>query len=215
MAHGPAEGAVLTLFEYGYNIDSDIFDIINGDPLPSGVDASAFDADTGLGTISVTVRDAGPRYVGLLLDHEIDLATNGNLNEFGATVGTPAVGQSWEIDEPEEVFGDIISNFVASNLDNTNGVPEGSEDDVAMALAWNFTSAAGEIARILYRVSETPPTSGFYLSQTDPDSNDGEGATIYFSSSFSAAPVPEPTTAAIWMLLGCIGLGVYRLRPLR
>jgi hypothetical protein len=76
-----------------------------------------------------------------------------------------------------------------------------------MALAWSFVLASGEEAFITYVLSETEP-SGFYLSQTDPDSD----ATVYFTSSLTireAQELPEP--AAILLLgAGLVALGFAR-----
>ena len=63
--------------------------------------------------------------------------------------------------EPEFLFGDIRTNHTASALDNTNGVPAGSEDDVSMALGWDFTLNANEQAIITFLTSLTQPTSSF------------------------------------------------------
>ena len=132
----------------------------------------------GLGTINLSVTGVGNHFLGLFVDHEIDQVLNTFFNEYGTAVGGPSAGQSWEIDEPGWVFGDIFTNFSGSALDDTNGVPSGSEDDVSMALGWDVTLAAGETALASFTVSTNQPTGGFYLSQTDPDSQ----ATIYFSS---------------------------------
>lgn len=203
----PSQAAVLTLFEYGLNINGTVS--LSTDPTPSGADISGFDTGTGLGTIVVTVLTPGPNYVGLFLDIEIDEATNTFFNEFGADAGAPAAGQSHEIDEPDFVFGDIFANFSAGTLDGTNGVPAGSPDDVAMALAWDFMGPA----KITFKVSHDVP-SGFYLSQTDPDSSE----TIYFSSTRSPlgpAAIPEPASVLVWGALGCVALVAARRRALK
>jgi hypothetical protein len=133
----------------------------------------------GLGTINLSVTGVGSHFLGLFVDHEVTEALNTFFNEYGTAVGGPSAGQSWEIDEPGWVFGDIYSNFSGSSLDDTNSVPSGSEDDVSMALGWDVTLAAGETAVASFTLSTNQPTGGFYLSQTDPDSQ----TTIYFTSS--------------------------------
>jgi hypothetical protein len=165
------------------------------------------------GSFTYEIDTPGSHFVGLYLDMEIDEPLNTYFNEFGAHNGALlGVGQSWEIDEPF-VFGDIFFNFEDSNslgsfLDNSNGVPSATPDDVAMALGWNFTLNATEKAQIQFVVSETAPTSGFFLSQTDPDSN----YSLYFSSSLNitGAPPPPPVPDG-GSTLGLMGAGMLSL----
>lgn len=206
----PAQATqIINLFDWGLNIDGETFcdfgpctsDGLTDLTGVSGVDDSGFDFATGIGTILVTVEGAGAHSVDLFVDHDIDEAINTFFNEFGFTLGTPAAGQSWEIDEPGFLFGDIFDNFLVSSLDNTNAVPQGSEDDVSMALGWDFNLGAGETANIAF-VLEVGSVClgstlngagfGFQLCQEDPDT--------------ASTSVPEPTT---FMLLGGGLLGLF------
>ncbi len=176
-----------------------------------------------LGTVTVTFDPgvAGTYYVNSFFDVEIDEWDNTYFyNEYGTAMGdtidTADITQSWEIDEPWG--GDIIDNFFEGSLDNANNVPDGWEDDVSMAMGWDFALAAGDSAIIELVLGSTAPTSGFYLAHTDPDSNDGQGETIYFSSTLDiqtgSQPIPEPATLLLLGsgFAGLIGFGRKKLK---
>lgn len=174
-----APAAVIGLTDFALNVDGGA---------PPAADLSAFDTATGLGTITVSVSGPGLHFAGLFVDHEIDAAANGFVNETGMAVGTPAAGESWEIDEPGfgggtgVYFGDIYANLANGALDNallvnlSDGTSGAPPDDISMALGWDFLLTAEEEALIRFVLSTTPPSGGFYLVQTDPDS----AASVYF-----------------------------------
>jgi hypothetical protein len=201
---GLSAHAIPSLFEYGFNIDGTVSDITLGDAVPGGVNVAGFDDVSGLGTITVSISGAGAHTFDAFFDHEIDEAINTYFNESGAATGVASAGQSWEIDEPGFVFGDIYTNFEDSTLDNSNGVPAGLEDDVSLAMGWDFFLGVGDTATISLLLSETMPTGGFYLSHTDPDSN----YTFYLSSALDITgtpPAPEPTLVYL-LAIGMAGL---------
>ncbi len=198
-----AAQATPMLFDYGFNVDGAVSLPFAGDPVPATIDISGFDDITGLGTITATIDGAGGHTFDAFFDHEIDESTNTFFNEFGDASGSAAAtqGLSWEIDEPEFVFGDIYSNFLDSTLDNSNNVPQGLEDDVSMAMGWDFNLALDEVATISLLLSETDNGGGFYLTHSDPDSN----SSFYLSSTLEISRVPEPS---ILLLLGIGMLGM-------
>ena len=201
--------ATSLLDDWAFNVDGTIAEFWEGDSMPT---TGTLDGE-GLGTLTWSTSAAGIHSFIAFFDHEIDQATTTYFNEYGVAVNTPEATQSWEIDEPGYVFGDIYEHVTGWNgtdysgtigLDNTNAVPATIPDDVSWAMGWDFTLAALDVATIKLNLAETAPLSGFYLSQTDPDSN----ATIYFSSTLDIQPIPEPGTMILLGtgLAGLIGL---------
>ncbi len=206
-----ASGAMATAFldDWAFNVDGLIYEYWGDDSMPT---TGALDAE-GLGTLTWTTSLLGSHDFIAFFDHEIDQATTTFFNEYGDTVNTPDATQSWEIDEPGYVFGDIYDHVLAGSLDNSNAVPQATPDDVSWAIGWNFTLAAGDTAMISLILSDIAPTSGFYLSQTDTYTSE----TIYYSSTLdiplSGAPVPEPSTILLvgTGLIGILGFGRKKL----
>jgi len=119
-AWSASSAADIILFDFGLNIDGDTTcneglgcDTNGAADLGgiAGVGDSGFNYTTGLGVLSITLTGSGAHYVGLFVDHEIDEPLNTFFNENGNVGGTGAAGQSWEIDEPGYVFGNIFSKL--------------------------------------------------------------------------------------------------------
>jgi len=202
-----AASAAIALYDYGFNIDGTT--TVFGDPLPTAIDASGFDFNTGLGSIDITLTGFGTHSVIGFFDHEIDEPINTYFNELGSASGAPTAGQSWEIDEPDQAFGDIVANFFAGSLDNSVGA--NFADDVSMAMGWDFTLALGEQALISLALGTSAP-GGFFLQHNDPNSQES----IFLSGTLGIFPVnPIPVPAAIWLfgtgLLGLIGFSRRKL----
>jgi len=185
-----------TLYDWAFFVDGAKFEAMEGDLMPT---SGTLD-DGGLGTLTWSTSEAGNHTFIAFFDHEIDESENTFFNEFGSSNGTPEPRQFWEIDEPgwgkndPHGAGDIYWNTLNGFLDKSNGVSQGSEDDVSMALGWEFTLTASEIATISLNLSNVASCPGFCLSQTDPDSND----TIYFTSTLTSQPIPVPSTIILF-----------------
>jgi len=208
-------GAASALYDWAFNVDGTTSENYYNDPLPTGMNDGGFDWGTGLGTLTLTVTGTGAHFFTSFFDHQwsSDAVDDTYFNEYGWKSGSPAAGQSWEIDEPGYVFGDIYSNVLDNTLDNTNSVDINFLDDVSMAMGWNFSLDAGQNALITLILSATQPTGGFYLAHTDP----GYQETIYFSSTLikrggGDPTVPEPSTILLFGM-GALGLaGLSRRR---
>lgn len=203
-----------------------------GSLTPAGLDATAFDFTTGLGTLVMTFNPgaAGAYFIDLFLDPELH---GPFFNEYGAVSGAPAAGVSWQIDEPG--FGDgnrlgtIFDNTMAGTLDDTNHVPgalsnaandcggnaggtptPACNNDVALALGFEFALAADEQAVLTWTSSLVAPTGGFFLTQIDPDSPNA----LFLSGALTIEPstqVPEPSTLLL-LLGGLMSAGFRNVR---
>ena len=155
------------------------------------------------------------------LDAEIDESINTFFNEFATVRGTLAAGQSFEIDEPGFAFGDIFANAAANALDDTNALPPGSPDDVAMALGFSIgTIGVGQSAVVNLMISEDGDSLGTFA--IDHEDNDPAATTrITYSGAFQlnsppgpAPAIPEPTGALSFGLGLCLlGLVLRQKRP--
>ena len=191
---GVSGGAAATvdLYDWAFNIDGTVTAapdeyVITGMPVTGTLDSND------LGTLAWTTSAVGSHSFIAFFDYEIDEAINTFSNEYGEAVSTPAATQSWEIDEPGYLLGDIYDHVLAGSLDNNNTVPGAIPDDVSWAIGWDFVLAVDHTATISLVLAGSAPASGFYLSQTDPDSNE----TIYYSSNLTIAPVPLPGTMVL------------------
>jgi len=132
------------------------------------------------------------------LDASIDELTNGFFNEQGSAAGLvigtgsgDAFADSWEIDEPGFLFGDIYTNLIDNMLDNSLGFS--GFDDVALALGFNIGSLL--VDETLVATFEISSVDNGGLYQFDPNSNDG----LYLAGAVKKQTneVAEPETLAL------------------
>lgn len=201
------------LVDWAFNDSGAIFTYWDTDPvdLPDHFDTSGFDWDTGLGNLNFSFEGEGTYSFIAFFDHEIVEANNNYFNEYGEAHGTPQAGQSWEIDEPGLVFGDIYDNVMDGELDNTNAAPSGLEEDLSLAIGWDFSLLEGESAMLAIILSDSAVTSSFYLSHNDPSESFFLGSSLEVNS--SAAPVPEPGTIML-LAVGLLGMALHNRKSL-
>jgi len=142
----------------------------------------------------------------VFLDAEVDQTINTFFNESGALVDVSGTGandnraDSWEIDEPGFVFGDIFDHLLQGALDNTNSVGAGAEDDVSLALGFDLGNLLpGDSLNSVFDIS-LANIGG--LSHTDPDSL----STFYFNGTVdvervTAVAEPSLVIALVFSLL--------------
>ena len=148
-------------------------------------DPYGYDVPDAIGTITVTFDPgaAGNYNIEGYFDVEIDEWINTYYNETGATGGTASGG----------VYGSVLNDA----------------GDIAWEIGWDFALADDEYAVVNFIVTSSNTLPGYYLSQTDPDSQE----TIYLTSTLGivgdSQPIPEPGTMFLLGtgLVGLFGLG--------
>ena len=227
---GSINGQILTIGAGGEVYELDAFVNIGGqdlnggtpgtsaqlsiDPLPSGLDfvfgfglsADATDLTLSYSFTNNTGSDLNDFVFLSFVDADIDAASNTFFNEFATTSGTLEPGQNFEVDEPGYVFGDIFDNLRLGALDGMNAVPEGSPEDVGMALSFLLpVLEIGETFGIEIMLSEDGDSLGtFLISQGDIDP---ASITRIAYSGVATQPMPEPSSL---VLFGAGGLLVSR-----
>lgn len=108
-------------------------------------------------TTSVTVVSNLSFFV--FLDAEIDEAANTFFNENGTVSGgiggEPWEAKQWQIDEPGFESGTLMRNLLLGGLSNSNAIPPGVTNDVAMALGFSRNLLwPGEAFEVRVMISE-------------------------------------------------------------
>ena len=198
---------------------------------------SGFNITTGQGTVQFVFNpgSAGTYYIAAWFFNAVSTPF---YNEYGAQNGSPAAGQTWQIDIPDYDSdavhtGTIVANTAAGTLDNTNHIPGTTNDytgscsagascndatSMAMGFKFTLTSSQEEVINLL--LSPTNP-GGFYLEQVHPVDGANNSATDLFFSGVATTqpnsgppppppPPPNSPEPTTWALL-TIGLGMVIL----
>lgn len=215
----------------------------HGDPAP-GINFTFSHKDAGGSDVELTyvfTNSTGALVPGfkfmVLLDAEV--GSEVFTDEFGSVSGVLGTGpgdslpDSWEIDEPDFVFGDIFLNLLDGSLDNANAVPASSPEDVSLALGFDLgTLNPNDKAIVSLIVSDSGKSipSSFVLKHYDTVLSDSltlSGQAITPATLRSAlgvagglqpkdkimpiktiSPSPEATASHVGLWLG-LGIGAF------
>jgi hypothetical protein len=161
-----------------------------------------YDGPEAVGTITLTFEPCygGLHHVEGYFDVEIDSYLNTWFNETGTAHGTATGGVDGYADYYDPAFVDPNDN------------PADDPDDIIWVMDWDFSLAYNQDAILTYYLTADEPSSSFYLSQSDIDSNE----TVYLYSTLEirdrVCPIPEPGTILLVGsgLLGIVGLAKGR-----
>lgn len=170
-----------------------------------GLNSASFNATTGEGTLTLTYNPGvacTDCFIGFWVWDPVSVPF---YNEYGSTSGSPASGESWQIDNPEYDVNpsgnlaagsnSILDNLASGTLDDTNwvtgttgnylsncgalggGAPSASCDNaVSMALGFTFNLSAGQEEVITVNTSTTNTLLGGF-SVEDIHPVDGKNTT--------------------------------------
>ena len=144
------------------------------------------------------------------VDSEIDVPTNDYFNEYATISGMLGAGasddqpDSFEVDEPGFVFGDIFDNLRIGTLDNTNAVDDSLPDDVSMALGFDIGNLEHQqLATFTISLSEDGDSiSSFFIQHLDSDAASPDSLT-FSGTALITSSVPEPNGLML-LAFGCL-----------
>jgi hypothetical protein len=171
-----------------------------------------------LGTITIALGPGANQFVSFYADYDVSFSLYGSFDDFASTSGALPAGLSFSVNDPNT--SSLFTQFSSNTLDGKNLlVPSGPPTnccDVAFALSLgNINVAAGGSTTATFVVSDPAPASGFYIQQTNQDTN----ASIYLQGNVGglgpAPAVPEPSTFGMVLLTGSFLVAWKRFRAAR
>jgi hypothetical protein len=179
--------------------------------------------NNGLGAVTITLGAGAMQFLAFYADYDVDYNTFGSFDDSARTSGTLGTGWSFEVDDPNtsNIGSDIATFSNASPFPDTNNVGTASGPptqccDVAFALGVGGINVnPGGSATVTFTVANLAPKTGFYIQQTNADTNDS----IFLSATLSVTnpgnSTPEPGTFALGLGVACVALGMVRRRASR
>lgn len=192
----------------------------------TGYDQTVEPGDNTLGSIVITLnKSASPQAVAFYADYDVDYQSavgGGSFNDIGSTHGTVAVGgapgsvltyaltDSSATIDTDAAYNDVQNvPFTGFTDVNDDGTAAGGKSPNAFDVDWGL-GITGLLAptggTVTFTVSNTAPTSGFYIQQM----NDQTGDSLYVSVSALLGPTPPPSKvpepAYLWVAAFCLPL---------
>jgi hypothetical protein len=184
----------------------------------SSVATGAFDqtlaqdsASNTLGTITVSLGPGTNQYVSLYADYDINYNEFGSVDDFASLLGATQTGYSYELDNPNT--STIFADFASNALTNTDNVDSQGATVQCCNVSWALAASGldvlvGGSASVTFHLGTIVPTSGFYLKQTNQDTNDSIYLTIAenLQNPLPGSDTPEPAT--IGLALSAAGMAM-------
>jgi hypothetical protein len=226
-----AQAAQVGLADWCVNVNSNISAACNGAGSgggATGINLSSFDQtlenglnSNTLGTVTVSLAAGSHEFVSFYADYDVSYNSFGSFDDSASIHGTTATGESYEVDDPNS--SNIFNDFAGNSLNGKDNVktPSGPPSnccDVSFALAFgNLTVPAGG-GTVTFSIAASAPSSGFYIEQTNQDTNNSIFLSGVFNGGVPPPPpppppgVPEPSTFGLGLSLIVAALAFTRRR---